>query len=958
MAKSKIDMSLNDLVQKQGFSKRKQSNRGTVTIAASSKLKIKRNGANINGNRDKWRGNASDRGKLGHTENTSAVIAGDSSQTRDKFKRLLGDIGGKNTPSRLFTKRFDARKRIEEAKQKTTSVNKKERNTQDVVKKAKVQVDNSRQKQRETAVTKKRDLSMIGGKLQIISRIKDEQERKALFTGTSLKVTTLQTAEERHRNREAVIQGDSDILITTTNQNRDSVAPVEQSDSYSNELPSEYSLFEARRKSEAEKVASNQHHPKLTSLHPISRPRKPAPVKHTDDDILDSTNASRILVTNLHPNVSADDIFELFGAVGPLRAARMIQSGVAEVVYHVSNDAMLAHRKYNGRNLDGQPMICKVAFPEQQIYHPPSSLTFATLHRKGELRSRHAKCRRKKAGPVVFDEWHFAVCLMHLRVSRRYLKEHLVCKIVLTLATKNHGFNTSSKVFKKASATLLWKNRQHKIHQSRYRAVSADLSLVESVLCKEDGDFSQPIMKTQFPGPNSQEKIENLVKIQGPGFKETVKVFADYEKSQGNYLVDVDGNAYLDIFQQIASLPLGYNHPAIINAVSSPSFTSMIVNRAALGIAPPVNHAQCLQEALLKVAPDGMNHVQTMACGSCALENAFKAAFIRYRRIQRGDPEPTELELDTCMRSAKPGAPDLSILCFSKGFHGRTIGTLSATHSKAIHKVDIPAFDWPVAPFPDLKYPLEDHVAENKKEEARCLDIVDKIIEERNAAGSNVAGVVIEPIQAEGGDNHASPEFFRELQKICKKYDAAFIVDEVQTGVGVTGKFWAHQTWDLPESPDIVTFAKKMLIGGFYFKDDFLISHSFRIFNTWLGDPARVHMLKAVVDAIEQDDLIERTKKAGDALMQGLHKLQAKYPSVLSNARGAGTFCAIDYPNTAIRNAVNRAQWGNGLANHGSGERSIRFRPSLIFSDAHAKLCLDIMEETLNQCIRDGKVPS
>jgi 4-aminobutyrate aminotransferase/(S)-3-amino-2-methylpropionate transaminase len=154
-------------------------------------------------------------------------------------------------------------------------------------------------------------------------------------------------------------------------------------------------------------------------------------------------------------------------------------------------------------------------------------------------------------------------------------------------------------------------------------------------------------------------------------------------------------------------------------------------------------------------------------------------------------------------------------------FHGRTLGTLSTTHSKAIHKVDIPAFDWPIASFPRYKYPLEDNVAENEAEDRRCLAEVDELFDKYNKAGNFVAGVIIEPVQAEGGDHHASPQFFQGLQKLTKKYGAALIVDEVQTGGGVSGKFWCHENFDLPEPADLVTFSKKMLTGGYYSLPEF-----------------------------------------------------------------------------------------------------------------------------------------
>ncbi len=148
----------------------------------------------------------------------------------------------------------------------------------------KAQLKDSRQQHRDTEITKKRELSLIGGKMQIVSRIKDEEERKALFTGDSLRVTTLQSAEERRQHREALIQENNALLITASNRD---IEPINSSND-SNEL-SEYSLFEARRKAEAEKSVAVEH-PKLSSLHPISRPKKPAPVFQTEENTLESVS--------------------------------------------------------------------------------------------------------------------------------------------------------------------------------------------------------------------------------------------------------------------------------------------------------------------------------------------------------------------------------------------------------------------------------------------------------------------------------------------------------------------------------------------------------------------------------------------------------------------------------------------------------------------------------------------
>ncbi|XP_031567517.1 4-aminobutyrate aminotransferase, mitochondrial-like [Actinia tenebrosa] len=453
-----------------------------------------------------------------------------------------------------------------------------------------------------------------------------------------------------------------------------------------------------------------------------------------------------------------------------------------------------------------------------------------------------------------------------------------------------------------------------------------------------DEEYDHPKMKTPVPGPRSEELMKDLSEIQQSN---ATKFFVDYDKCRGNYIVDADGNVMLDVYQQIASVPLGYNHPALIRAIHDPANVSTLVNRSALGILPPASFPQDLKDSLLSVAPPGLSEVTTMACGACSVENAMKAAMFRYKTRVRGDPNPTAEEMESCVMNQSPGSTSLSILSFKGGFHGRTFGALTATHSKPIHKVDLPAFDWPAASFPQLKYPLEENVRENTAEEQRCLDEVRELITKWNKAGKHVAGILVEPIQGEGGDRHASPEFFKGLQNIGKEYGAAFIVDEVQTGCLATGKFWAHEHWGLDEPPDIVTFAKKMCTGGFYCKSEFRPNVPFRIFNTWMGDPSKILLLREVIKVINEDNLAESTQNAGRALLNGLKDLEARYSSFLSNARGQGTYCAIDLPNVDSRNGMLTALRNNGIEIDGSGVNTIRFRPALIFTPRHAEIVLD-----------------
>uniref|UniRef100_A0A8C8W2P1 4-aminobutyrate aminotransferase n=1 Tax=Peromyscus maniculatus bairdii TaxID=230844 RepID=A0A8C8W2P1_PERMB len=152
-------------------------------------------------------------------------------------------------------------------------------------------------------------------------------------------------------------------------------------------------------------------------------------------------------------------------------------------------------------------------------------------------------------------------------------------------------------------------------------------------------DYDGPLMKTEVPGPRSQELMKQLNTIQNA---EAVHFFCNYEESRGNYLVDVDGNRMLDLYSQISSVPIGYNHPALAKLIQQPQNASTFINRPALGILPPENFVDKLRESLMSVAPKGMSQLITMACGSCSNENAFKTIFMWYRVSFAGAPTPTQ----------------------------------------------------------------------------------------------------------------------------------------------------------------------------------------------------------------------------------------------------------------------------------------------------------------------------
>ena len=397
-------------------------------------------------------------------------------------------------------------------------------------------------------------------------------------------------------------------------------------------------------------------------------------------------------------------------------------------------------------------------------------------------------------------------------------------------------------------------------------------------------------------------------------------------------------------YAQIASIPVGYNNPTLHKAAVSDQMISAIINRPALGNFPSHDWQSILETGILSVAPKGLDQVFTGMSGSDANETAYKAAFMYRRQQERGGAhvEFSEEDIASAMLNQSPGSPQLSILSFKTAFHGRLFGSLSTTRSKPIHKLDIPAFDWPQATFPLLKYPLEDNVAENKKAEEEALADVERLITTHHLPP---CAVVVEPIQSEGGDNHASPAFFQGLRTLTKKHNVLFIVDEVQTGVGATGKFWAHDHWNLDSPPDMVTFSKKAQTAGYYFGNpDLRPNKPYRQFNTWMGDPARAILFRAIIQEIERLDLVKNTAETGEYLYAGIESLASKYPHDFLNLRGKGqgTFIAFDSPK---RDAFLKTAKTFGVNIGGSGERAVRLRPMLIFQKHHADILLDTMEK-------------
>jgi L-lysine 6-transaminase len=275
------------------------------------------------------------------------------------------------------------------------------------------------------------------------------------------------------------------------------------------------------------------------------------------------------------------------------------------------------------------------------------------------------------------------------------------------------------------------------------------------------------------------------------------------------------------------------------------------------------------------------------------------------------------------------------VLHLTRAFHGRSGYTLSLTNTDPVKTDRFPKFGWPRIEVPAVTFPLEDHLDEIAAAEQRALRQAEAAFRDHP---HDIACFIAEPVQGEGGDNHMRAEFLQAMQRLCLDNDALFILDEVQTGVGLTGTAWAYQQLGL--APDIVAFGKKVQLGGIMAGrrvdevPDNVFTVSSRINSTWGGGLADMVRSRRLLEIIERDGLFDRAAATGEWFLAELRELGARYPDLVSNARGRGLMCAFDLPDTAQRDALlGILRDEDRILLLPSGLRSIRFRPALTISE-------------------------
>ncbi len=405
----------------------------------------------------------------------------------------------------------------------------------------------------------------------------------------------------------------------------------------------------------------------------------------------------------------------------------------------------------------------------------------------------------------------------------------------------------------------------------------------------------------------------------------------DLDRSQGSTMVDaLQQKEFLDCYAYFAALPLGHNPKGF----EEPAFRETLL-RAALN--NPTNsdiytpeYAGFVQTFRRIAVPEEFAYMFFIAGGALAVENTMKAAFDWKARKNRA--------------AGIEGGAD-KILHFEHAFHGRSGYTLSVTNTEPIKVADFPQFDWPRVSSPAIRFPMDPD--ECAKREAVTIGEIETAFA-KDPQG--IAAILIEPIQSEGGDRHLRPEFLQELRRLADEHEALLIFDEVQTGVGMTGSMWAFQQFGV--TPDLVAFGKKSQVCGILSTrridevEDNVFHLSSRINSTWGGNLVDMVRFARILEIIEQDKLVENAATVGAFFLKGLLDLQKRQPQ-MSQARGRGLMIAFDLPDTQTRNFLRTALWDAGLATLPCGPVSVRFRPSLIFSEADATQALGILEQTL-----------
>lgn len=409
----------------------------------------------------------------------------------------------------------------------------------------------------------------------------------------------------------------------------------------------------------------------------------------------------------------------------------------------------------------------------------------------------------------------------------------------------------------------------------------------------------------------------------------------DLKKSHGSWLVDArNGREYLDLFSMFASMPIGYNHPYMME--NKDRLTHAALNKVTNSDVYSTEMAEFVETVARIAQPDYLPYAFYVEGGTLAVENALKVSF--------------DWKVRKNLAAGK-GAKGGKVLHFKDCFHGRSGYTMSLTDSPDPRKtLYFPKFDWPRVLNPKITFPLDEAAVAEAE-----IQSITEIKAAIHANPDDIAALIIEPIQGEGGDNHFREEFFRALRTICDENEILFIYDEVQTGIGLTGKMWAHQHYSEDCRPDIISFGKKTQICGIFVSDrvddveNNVFHESSRLNSTFGGNIADMVRFTLYLEVIEKEGLVQIAAENGEYVLDKLQALQKKYGDVVSNSRGKGHFCAFDLPNGDILDNLLSLIADEGALMLGCGTHSIRFRPHLNISQDEIDIGFEMIEKAIQK---------
>jgi len=410
----------------------------------------------------------------------------------------------------------------------------------------------------------------------------------------------------------------------------------------------------------------------------------------------------------------------------------------------------------------------------------------------------------------------------------------------------------------------------------------------------------------------------------------------DLSRSHGTYYVEArSGKEYLDFFTCIASMPIGMNHPKMLDADFIQYIGHAALNKPSNSDIYTSEQATFVKTFFALGVPAHFKYSFFIDGGTLAVENALKVAF--------------DWKVRHNFRKGYRSERGHQVIHFDHAFHGRSGYAMSLTNTDPSKTALFPQFKWPRISSPHLRFPITEAVLDDvmQREHLAIAQIKTAFLENRD----DVACIILEPIQGEGGDLHFRPEFLHALRVLADENDALLIFDEVQTGVGITGTMWAHE--GLGVNPDIMTFGKKMQTCGILVSDrvddvpDNVFHTSSRINSTWGGNLVDMVRSTRYLEIIDEEQLVQNAATVGSYLQTHIGRLAAERPHQVSNARGMGLFCAFDLPSKEARHDFLVEAYNQGLLMVGCGSSSIRFRPPLNVSRAEIDAGIAIIESVL-----------